>query len=52
LNNFFGAQGVPLWNSLSEATVQAKSIEAFKRSMDGDWRDMEWKFTWDNPEST
>ena len=44
---FFSVRSVPLWNSLSEATVQSKTLDAFKKGVDQDWANAEWRLNWD-----
>ena len=51
-SNFFSTRAVPLWNSLSEETVQSKTVDNFKKAIDRDWAAMEWKLHWEASGST
>lgn len=50
--NFFTNRVVPLWNSLSDSTVSAASVNSFKTGVDHDWRNKPWRTQWDEPAST
>ena len=44
---FFSVRSVPLWNSLSKATQQSKTLDTFKKGVDQDWANAEWRLNWD-----
>ena len=44
---FFSVCAVPYWNSLSKATIQSQTIDAFKKGVDQDWANAECRLTWD-----
>ena len=44
---FFSIQVVPLWNSLSESTIQAETPHSFKPEVNRDWEKAEWRLDWE-----
>ena len=44
--NFFSTRVAPLWNSLSEETVTARTIEIFKRSLQKDIGHTAYDYDW------
>ena len=44
---FFSIRLVPLWNSLSESTIQAETPHSFKAGVDRDWKRAEWRLDWE-----
>ena len=44
---FFSIRVVPLWNSLSESTIQAETPHSFKAGVDRDWERAEWRLDWE-----
>jgi hypothetical protein len=47
LKQFFSLCAVPYWNSLSKAAIQSQTIVVFKKGVDQDWANAEYRLTWD-----